>query len=147
MRGEDGNDTISGGSGDDHLDGGDGDDEVTGGSGDDVVLGGNGSDTLAGGSGNDVLAMGAGRRNTANGGSGDDVFLFGLELANGTRESHRIADDEAGVDAIDLGGFEIVRHRETANSVVLWAGPDSDTIAVQGVHDFGCLTFVEDTLL
>jgi Ca2+-binding RTX toxin-like protein len=147
LRGEEGDDAIWAGSGDDIASGGLGNDVIRAGSGDDTVQGGEGNDRLYGGSGDDILVTGAGDKNVATGGCGADIFVFGSELANGRQERHRLTDFETGVDAIDLGGFEIEQIHSRSDSVVLWVGPDLDRIAVEGVTEISLIDFVEDTLL
>jgi Ca2+-binding RTX toxin-like protein len=58
IRGENGNDTLTGGAGPDNIFGGAGNDNLAGGAGDDNLFGGPGSDQLLGEAGNDVLDPG-----------------------------------------------------------------------------------------
>ncbi len=67
LRGNDGNDVLTGGAGKDTLDGGAGNDTLAGGLGKDMLLGGDGNDTLNGGQ--------DGKKDTLVGGSGADTFL------------------------------------------------------------------------
>jgi Ca2+-binding RTX toxin-like protein len=66
LRGNDGNDMLTGGAGKDILDGAGGNDELDGGAGKDLVLGGDGNDTMIGGA--------DGKKDTFVGGSGADTL-------------------------------------------------------------------------
>lgn len=74
ITGSDRNDRISGDAGNDVLVGSIGNDEIQGGAGDDRLEGGAGADRLFGGDGNDVLIGGTGLDRMF-GGIGDDTFL------------------------------------------------------------------------
>lgn len=76
IRGNKGNDAITGGSGADLVDGGPGRDTCTGGAGDDVVIGGAGNDSLSGGSGRDNVDGGNGN-DVADGGDDSDTVAGG----------------------------------------------------------------------
>jgi Ca2+-binding RTX toxin-like protein len=69
LTGDNGDDTILGGSGGDNLSGGTGDDLLVGGTGDDGLTGGAGNDRLFGGFGNDEAV----------GGDGNDTFFAGVD--------------------------------------------------------------------
>ena len=73
--GRGGNDTLDGGVGNDALHGGDGNDSLTGGDGNDILEGGAGSDALIGGAGNDTLVFRPGFGN-------DTVNQFGDSNGN-----------------------------------------------------------------
>ena len=60
MYGDDGNDTLAGGTGNDSIDGGAGNDSITGGDGNDLLIGGAGDDILTGGPGVDAITANAG---------------------------------------------------------------------------------------
>ncbi|WP_420862898.1 calcium-binding protein [Algirhabdus cladophorae] len=75
LKGRGGDDEIIGGSGNDNIYGNDGDDELYGGADIDVISGGRGEDYISGGSENDVL-VGGQDSDTLNGDEGDDT-LFG----------------------------------------------------------------------
>lgn len=75
--GNDGNDTLIGGSNDDELRGGDGDDVLVGRDGDDELHGDYGNDSLSGGDGNDDLRGWYGD-DALDGGDGDD-YLSGYK--------------------------------------------------------------------
>ncbi|CUH76671.1 calcium-binding protein [Tropicibacter naphthalenivorans] len=76
LRGQAGNDEMIGGNGADTLDGGDGNDTLTGGSGLDRLVGGNGDDNMDGGADFDRLYGGNGA-DTLNGGTGNDSLWGG----------------------------------------------------------------------
>ena len=76
ISGESGNDTLKSGAGADTLDGGSGGDVVSGGDASDVVMGGGDSDALKGGDGGDTLDGGAGG-DTLSGGEGSDTVNGG----------------------------------------------------------------------
>lgn len=72
--GDDGDDTITGGSVSETLDGGSGNDSISGGDGDDSLFGGDGIDYLNGGGDQDVLDGGAGDDQLFGGGSNDSLY-------------------------------------------------------------------------
>jgi hypothetical protein len=111
MRGEAGNDQLSGGLGDDRLDGG---------TGNDMLYGDYGADRLIGGDGNDVLHTGdhgytapsEGKQSILTGGGGRDTFEYGFRVAYDwiidhgysqlTSVSDVITDFTRGEDKIDI---------------------------------------------
>jgi Ca2+-binding RTX toxin-like protein len=76
IRGDKGNDSITGGSGGDTIDGGAGRDSCAGGAGDDSLRGGNGHDSLSGGSGSDDLD-GENGNDSCDGGDDSDSVVGG----------------------------------------------------------------------
>ena len=74
LSGREGDDDLLGGSGNDVLSGDAGNDDLLGGSGNDVLSGDAGNDDLSGGAGNDVLLPGHGH-DSLSGGSGADDFV------------------------------------------------------------------------
>src|SRR5205085_7509917 len=82
FNGDDGNNTLVGGSDNDVIQGFGGDDFLSGGSGVDTVLGGAGNDTLYGDAGNDWLAGGAGNDTLSGGGDQDDIVFHEYGAAN-----------------------------------------------------------------
>jgi len=103
--------------------------------------GGEGNDRLFGTDADEFIWTGAGRMDQASGGLGADTFVFADETANGVRETDRIADFDAGLDRIDLGGAEVQDYRETGHAVYLWIGEDRDQVIVQGVDHFDDISF------
>lgn len=97
--GENGNDTLIGGSGSDQLQGGAGNDVLRGNNGNDWLVGGAGNDTLTGGNGRDVLEGGTGN-DQLTGGNGRDAFVF-----NPNEGSDTVRDFSSGTDSIVLKGF------------------------------------------
>lgn len=87
-----GNDYLYGDAGKDVLNGGEGNDFIGGGSGNDTLVGGNGNDTLIGGDGNDKLV----------GGAGADVFQFGSPMLNALSNQDVITDFSSTQDSIYL---------------------------------------------
>jgi Ca2+-binding RTX toxin-like protein len=87
VNGEQGNDTLIGGSGD-TLNGGDGDDNLVGGSGDETLIGGDGNDAVDGNQGADVALLGA----------GDDRFTW--DPGDGSD----VVEGQAGHDAMTFNG-------------------------------------------
>ena len=79
--GEDGNDTLTGGTVSDRLYGGKGNDTLQGNGGDDLLAGNDGADQLFGNFGNDVLIGGAGT-DTLQGDDGHDLFFKGRVNVN-----------------------------------------------------------------
>ena len=95
LRGNGGDDTITGGVGPDTINGGVANDSLVGGQGGDVILGGAGNDTMIGGKGRDLLY----------GQSGNDLLRGGLGfdcLWAGPGDDLLYARDSA-VDALDGG--------------------------------------------
>lgn len=81
LKGEAGNDSLSGNIGDDLLYGGVGNDSLSGNSGNDTLTGGTGADHLAGDHGNDtyVFALGDGQ-DTIHESDGTDTIQFGADI-------------------------------------------------------------------
>ena len=116
--GNDGNDTITGGSAEDFISGGRGDDIISGGDNDDELRGGQGNDTLNGDTGNDRLNGSAGD-DTLYGGDGDDV-LFGRngndvirggdnnDVLRGGRDGDRIYGDTGNDRLFGQHGDDVV---------------------------------------
>lgn len=73
LTGGSGNDTIHGGNGNDDLTGGGGNDNLQGENGDDSLVGGSGNDTLSGANGNDDLAGDDGNDSLSGGNGNDDL--------------------------------------------------------------------------
>jgi Ca2+-binding RTX toxin-like protein len=82
LHGNDGNDSIVGGSGNDIIYGDAGFDSLAGSVGNDVILGGNDADYLYGGLGNDVLIGGLGA-DWLYGQEGDDLLIGGSTIFDG----------------------------------------------------------------
>lgn len=97
--GENGNDTLIGGSASDQLHGGNGNDILRGNGGNDILMGGRGNDVLNGGAGRDVLYGGPGD-DQLTGGSGRDAFVFERNGGNDT-----VRDFTHGSDVLVLKGF------------------------------------------
>ena len=130
--GEQGNDTLDGGTGDDLL---------LGGSGDDRLLGGNDEDTLEGGSGNDIVEGGE-NSDLLHGGSGSDTFVVQPIINYSTYDS--IGDFELAYDKLDvraLGISDIDTIRRLAN------GDQSETLLVVGASGYEAQTTLLGTAL
>jgi Ca2+-binding RTX toxin-like protein len=102
MKGDVGNDVMSGGTENDTMLGGDGTDEVNGDGGDDRLDGNMGRDTVDGGAGNDLVA-GGGSDDTLAGGTGADTFLFRQDDVGSPPDTDVILDWDAD-DVIALCG-------------------------------------------
>ena len=144
--GEDGHDTLRGGSADDRLDGGAGPDDLDGGAGDDRLYGatlqdpgaGSDPDILAGGLGNDRL-FGSGGSDRLDGGPGDDQLegAGGADALQGGDGADSLIggdgdDVEDGGAGDDLIGTEVTlgvveRSQELGNDTLL-GGPGNDTL-------------------
>lgn len=97
-RGNNGNDTLTGGWGNDLLYGGNGNDTLDGGGGNDGAYGGNGLDTIRGGEGNDTLDGGFGN-DLLYGGAGDDWLYGGWD--NDTLYGEDGSDQLRGFSGVD----------------------------------------------
>lgn len=86
--GEDGNDTLTGGSGGDVIDGGTGNDSLFGKGGADTLAGGDGSDSLTGGDGADQVS----------GGNNDDRLIWN------PGDDSDLDEGDAGTDTIEVNG-------------------------------------------
>ncbi|WP_299593062.1 calcium-binding protein, partial [uncultured Tateyamaria sp.] len=141
LQGDEGNDSIVGGSGSDRLEGGDGNDSIRGANGNDVLLDGDGNDSLIGGAGNDVWEMGSGE-DTFDGGGGFDTVRIDLSDAtpqsfavetnlltgdSGAVGNPNLRDTLINVEAVELiGDFDItVTGSTVANLIVTDQGDDS----------------------
>jgi Ca2+-binding RTX toxin-like protein len=131
LSGEEGDDTLLGGADADILYGGDGNDQmlgeggadsIWGGSGDDLLEGGEGNDRLSGEAGADTLLGGAGQ-DSLYGGAGADAFVFG-SIAEG---GDAILDFDPLLDSIliSASGFGI----DPASD---WLVINTDGTAVEG---------------
>ncbi len=112
--GDDGANSVDGGSGDDLFVGGLGDDTAVGGTGNDTLQGEDGSDRLSGGGDNDDL-YGAEGNDTLDGGDGHDNLVGGLgndSIAGGTGNDTLIAGP--GLDTLHGGdGNDAIYSRTT----------------------------------
>ena len=125
IRGNNGNDSLTGGVSDDSISGGSGNDILTGGAGDDVIQGDGDNDSLYGGVGNDLL-IGGYEDDVLIGGAGNDI-LHGESSQNG---SYRAGNDTLlGGDGNDfLDGDYGNDHLEGgAGDDILIGGVGSDT--------------------
>jgi Ca2+-binding RTX toxin-like protein len=143
LRGEGGNDTITGGWGNDSLDGGTGDDSLTGGAGNDTLLGGAGNDQLIGGAGNDSLSGNAGN-DTLWGNAGNDTLFGGADMdafniTNGDG-SDQIFGGEDGED-FDQIWFSTWQSSEGVN--VTFTGSEQGSYAYSGGQTTGTFQGIE----
>ena len=142
--GQDGNDSITGGSADDTLVGGDGADSIAGlagndsidaGDGDDVVTGDDGDDTILADDGNDTVSGNLGNDNIL-GGDGEDSLSGneGLDTLNGNSGADTISGDD-GVDFIlGGGGDDLITGGLEGDTIIGNAG--SDTLSGDDGVDF-----------
>ena len=124
--GDDGNDTLLGGSGSDSFDGGAGVDFLAGGGGADVLLGGDDDDVLSGDGGNDSLA----------GNAGNDELIGGDD--NDTLEGGQGSDTLSGGNHQDslVGGAGTDSLMGDAGPDTLSGGDDADTLDGGQGNDF-----------
>src|SRR3546814_2370952 len=101
--GKGGNDNIDGNDGDDTLDGGSGNDDLDGNSGADLVYGGAGDDTIDGGSNGDVL-FGDDGNDDLDGDSSGDILYGGA--GNDTLDGGRGHDELTGGACADTFVFD-----------------------------------------
>ncbi len=108
IKGNGGNDTLTGLKGNDILEGGIGDDKISGGEGNDILTGEEGNDRLSGDAGDDILDGGSGDDQLL-GGAGNDVYLFGrgygVDRINDYQGNNMIRFTED----IRLGNIEVTR--------------------------------------
>jgi len=90
--GQNGSDSIVGGSGDDFLYGDNGYDTIYGGAGNDQIYDGGGNDVVYGGDGGDFLRIGGGN-DSVSGGLGNDVYRFGKGLAGSANYGEDFGND------------------------------------------------------
>jgi Ca2+-binding RTX toxin-like protein len=98
MRGDDGDDLLSGEAGNDMVFGGAGNDDLFGGDGNDMLYGDAGADRVFGDAGDDMIQTGAGN-DTAHGGSGNDMFI--AEASDGDDVYY----GDAGSDTLDMAAI------------------------------------------
>lgn len=154
LRGNAGNDTLTGGDRDDDLFGGDGNDLLRGGLGNDRLYAGSGRDTLEGGQGNDLLDLRTGNTDAnlngkqAFGGEGNDTLVLDEAkwsagntgfVGNGgtgtdTLELHMSSNGELNLaNLASFDSFEILDlSKDTASSSVKLS-----VSAIQGLVDAG----------
>lgn len=99
LNGDDGNDTITGGSEVDYILGGNGNDSLIGGAGNDSILGGLGFDVLFGDAGDDTLNGGA-NNDTLTGGAGADRFQWLLSSGSDTITDFTASDDTIALSKV-----------------------------------------------
>jgi len=139
LRGDDGDNRLSGAGRNDRLIGLDGDDELRGQAGADTLLGGPGDDTLRGGAGADRLRGHAGN-DLIVGGAGKDLADF---AGAGRRVTVNLTRRRASGEGADtLRGIESVRGGSSADILIGDAGPNllmgsggPDTIRGRGGPD------------
>ena len=149
IRGNDGNDTLTGGGYGDYLFGGADNDTLIGGGGNDELGGGAGDDTLKGGAGDDVL-WGDGGRDILFGGTGADNFGFYPNYP-GQKDIDRIEDFDITQDKITLtpGIANLFFHYDTdakGNArTTLYTAADKTGAFVElaGYHDLSKATLVD----
>src|ERR1700716_4072602 len=122
LNGDEGNNTIVGGSDNDLIQGFGGNDFLQGGGGADTVLGGTGNDAVDGNDGNDSVEGGAGN-DTRTGGGGTDSFVF---REAGAANADVVTDFASNWDDIrlDAAGFAAIgaAGRLAAGDVRFFAG-------------------------
>ena len=133
LDGNDGNDTLDGGDQRDVLDGGWGDDTLQGGGGDDHLTGAGGADLVQGDVGDDLLFGGRGA-DTLEGGAGDDT-LYGADFLNRevTLDDLSTLQDN-GNDLSGISDLEIKLDDDTSGMDVL-VGGDGDDLLNIGMND------------
>lgn len=126
FNGEDGNDTLIGGSSAEILNGGAGDDLIRGGDGGDRITGGTGEDTISGESGDDTL-LGEAGNDSLLGGNGEDSIDGGL--------NNDIIDGGEDNDSLDGGaGNDRIMGRTGSDTLLGSAG--NDTLEGNNGNDF-----------
>jgi Ca2+-binding RTX toxin-like protein len=126
LLGGDGADTIAGSAGNDSIDAGDGDDVVTGDAGDDTILADDGNDTVSGNLGNDNIRGGDGLDSI----SGNE----GLDTLNGNSGADTISGDDGGDFILGGGGADLVNGGLDGDMIIGNSG--SDTLSGDDGADF-----------
>ncbi|WP_300442627.1 calcium-binding protein [uncultured Mameliella sp.] len=152
VRGEEDNDSLSGGIYADIFDGGSGDDLLVGRGGDDLLSGGSENDTLLGGAGNDLLdggldddtLIGNGGDDTLSGSSDQDLLLGqdGSDSLDGGAGNDTL-EGGAGDDILDGGsGNDVLRGRSGEDELAggegldfLTGGQGADTFVFRAVTE------------
>jgi Ca2+-binding RTX toxin-like protein len=134
LHGQDGRDTLLGGTDNDTLDGGDGADSINGLSGNDSILAGNGTDNISGDDGNDTLDGGNGSDTISSGNGDDSVFAGnGEDSLNGDAGDDTLNGD-GGTDTVSGDdGNDSILGGEFDDSLV--GGTGSDTLNGQAGND------------
>lgn len=133
LAGNGGRDQLFGGNGDDQISGGDGNDLINGGAGNDFIDGGSNNDLINGGSGNDVIFAGQGN-DRANGGNGDDFI-------SGDAGNDRLSGG-SGSDTLEGGqGRDVLSGGADADTFVFAGRTNRDTITDFGAGDLIRLDF------
>ncbi len=144
IKGNDGDDILTGSTYDNLLEGGIGQDTLNGNIGKDILIGGAGDDALEGSAGDDALEGSAGDdtlkgdvdNDTLEGGAGDDVLIGG----EGNDTYYFDADEQLGKDIISENTIAL----ENANNRYLRAGNSFDDWIVYEQIDFS-ITLPFDT--
>ena len=141
LRGQGGNEVITGSNSNDTIDGDAGDDTLSGGNGVDTIYGGLGIDTINGDAGNDLIYGGAGADILNGGNNNDDFYISGTDSlgdsyngGTGTDEIRLEADSYfnltnsfVDVEDIESGGFIIYADTGTGfdiSSMTITGGSD-----------------------
>jgi Ca2+-binding RTX toxin-like protein len=154
IRGDDGDDTLTGGGGDDRIYGGRGVDTINGGGGDDIIFGDNGEitggadanaaavvkfedagDFLYGGDDNDIL-FGGGGNDRLEGGGGNDILIGDGGRVNLATKA--VSDTNRGTvfgNDILLGGADTDRLYGGKGNDVLDGGAGTDTLYGEDGND------------
>mgnify|MGYP002629681965 CR=1 FL=1 len=151
LHGNDGADTLIGGSANDYLDGGDGDDSLSGGAGHDYLIGGEGDDIFDGGQGFDTVDYAAASSGVSvnlgiftaqnTGGAGNDA-LVNIERVIGSAFNDTLTANSlgnrllggAGDDILTGGdGFDFLKGGEGNDTLV---DPESGLLSGDAGDDF-----------
>jgi hypothetical protein len=112
-----------------------------------LVIGTARTATLRGTADADAIIAGAAPILQMYGEDGPDVFVFGMHVGNGQRNTGYIRDFDMGEDFIDLAGATVASHFTLAGSTYMTlTGADRDLLVVNGVTDYNSLTarFIDD---
>lgn len=124
LNGQDGADTLTGGSGSDLIFGGADNDTLSGGGGQDFLFGGTGADLFDGGSGDDFFYLDDSGDRVVDGGAGNDRAVLvkaGLSISvDGSWAGLERIDGVAGAEVIDATGY--------GTSLTILGNAGSDTL-------------------
>ncbi|MEL6476199.1 MAG: Ig-like domain-containing protein [Pseudomonadota bacterium] len=133
--GNNGNETVLGGSARDLISGAGGDDSLAGGGGDDLLDGGSGTNTLRGQAGDDTLVLNSVATGLLDGGADADTIDINTNFQNGSIQGG-LGTDQLQLSATNLSGTTIGGIEET-----IFDSSSAKTIDAAEIVNLGTTTF------